>query len=517
MKAGRKSLLRLARIVLASISLLLMTVLFASGAGNGVFSFLAKAQFVPALLAGSAIMLIVIALLTFVLGRVYCSVICPLGIMQDLLNWLTKKIGGKKKEIRFGYAKPHNLLRYVVLSVFVVGVLVGSAWIVELLDPYASFGRIMTDIFRPVAVWINNLLASVFVSIDRESLIGVNSLALSVAIVSFVVIAVMSVRCGRAYCNNICPVGTLLGLIGSSPVYRIKVDEEKCNGCGLCGRKCRARCIDTSSHKVDYTRCVDCFDCVDNCNQGAISYAPVKMGKKMNEAKESGEQDESRRKFLSGLAVLCVAGSRTWAREKYAKMDAFVSGKPADEGHLPVSPFGSISHKHLNDTCSACHLCIDKCPQKVLRPALKEYGLGGVMQPVMDYSVSYCDYDCTLCSEVCPAGAIKPLTVDEKQSIHIGLAVYSREDCLISKGTLLCGVCRDACPAAAISLIPDYNEPLNETELETLAQMPADERTRAQYRLYPKIDADLCIGCGACQHSCPTKAIIVDGFSVHRV
>lgn len=518
MKGKKKSILRIARVTLAFLSVVAMTLLFAAGARSGALAFMAKAQLIPSLLAVNVVVLVALLLLTLLVGRLYCSVICPLGITQDLFNWITKKVGGKRQAIRFGYSKPRNVLRYTVLALYAVAVILGIGSVIALLDPYAAFGRIMTDVFGTVTVWLNNVLSGVMPGLfGREEYIAVNALSLSVAIVTLVVVAFMAVRGGRTYCNTICPVGSLLGLISRCSVLKVRIDTDKCNGCGLCGKKCRASCIDTKNHKVDYSRCVDCFDCIDNCNQGAISFGvPVKNKVNVMDNDKSREADDvSRRKFLSALAMVSVAGTKLWAREKVEKVESLVDGK-APERHTAVSPFGSISHKHLNSKCSACHLCIDKCPQKVLRPALREYGLDGLMQPVMDYTVSFCDYDCTLCGEVCPAGAIKPLTLDEKQSTHIGLAVYSKDDCVVSHGTLLCGVCKQACPADAITLVPDYNEPLTEAELETLAEMPADERTRARYRLYPQIDPDLCIGCGACQYRCPTKAIVVNGFSEHR-
>lgn len=509
-----KSPLRIARVALAIVSVLMMTLLFASGAGQGMFAFLAKAQFIPSLLAANFVVLAVLLLLTFLFGRLYCTVICPLGITQDFLNWLTVRFGGKKKAIRFGYSRPHNVLRYVILALYAVAVIFGIGSFIALMDPYAAFGRIMTDVFGPVSVWINNLLASVFSSaFVTEKFIGINALALSVAIVTFVVVAFLAVRSGRTYCNTICPVGSLLGIISRYSLFRIHIDEDKCSGCGLCGKKCRASCIDTKNHRIDYSRCVDCMDCIDNCSQGAISFGRTKTDKTMKQ--ESEAEDTSRRKFLSALAMVSVTGSKLWAQEKMDKVEELVEGRPSVK-HSPVSPFGSISHEHLNSKCSACHLCIDKCPNKVLRPALKEYGLNGMMQPVMDYTRGFCDYECNLCSQVCPAGAIKPLTVDEKQSVRVGLAVFNRDLCVVNKGALTCNLCASECPAGAVKLIPDYNEPLTPEECDIVDAIPVEKRPHSHYKIYPQIEPELCIGCGACQYHCPGKAIIVEGFPVHR-
>lgn len=515
MAKKRKSILRIIRIVLAFASVLMLTVLFVNFNSRGMFSFLAKVQFIPALLAGNLLLISVLALLTFLFGRFYCSVICPLGIMQDFINWLTCKFGGKKSKMRFGYSKPHNVLRYTILVLYIVAVVLGVGSLMALLDPYANFGRIMTHIFTPAAVFANNLLAGVSDMFETETYVGINSVALSVAIVMFVLVSYLAVRGGRTYCNTICPVGSLLGIASRYSLVRINIDKDKCSGCGLCGRKCRAGCIDTKNHSVDYSRCVGCMDCIDNCAASAISYSFKSLNGKMSE--KTDQTDESRRKFLSVLAMTGLASSKLWAKNKIDSVENLIEGKKPSDKPVPVSPFGSLSHKHLNSKCTACHLCIDKCPKHVLRPAVNEYGLEGIMQPVMDFSKGYCDYECTLCSEICPAGAITRQSIDEKLSTRIGIAEYVRENCILSHEALLCGACYRACPTGAISMRPDYNEPLSEDKIEALKDVPAEAgRPRVNYMVYPKIDPDLCIGCGACQYRCPSKAIVVQGFEVHK-
>lgn len=515
MKRHKRSTLGMVRIVLAIASVVLMTTLFASGAGRGEFAFLAKAQFIPALLAGNVVVLALLLLFTFLFGRLYCSVICPLGITQDFVNWLTIKTGGKKKAARFGYSQPKNILRYSLLTVYAVALVFGIGSFMAILDPYAAFGRIITHIFTPVSVMLNNLIASSTGLLVTETYVGLNSLALSVAIVTFVAVSFLAVRGGRTYCNTICPVGSLLGLVSRFSLFRVEIDTDKCGGCGLCGKKCRASCIDTVNHSVDYSRCVDCMDCVSNCAQGAVSYTFKKDKVKMED--NSKLEDESRRKFLSTLFLTSVAGSKLWAREKVGQVEQAVGVARSEDKAVPVSPFGSISHKHLNSKCTACHLCIDKCPQRVIRPSVGEYGIEGLMQPVMDYEKGFCDYDCNICSQVCPAGAIRPLTVDEKHSIRVGVAEFNINDCILSHGALLCGACLRACPADAIRLKADYNQPLSEEEIKDLDNLPQESgRPGIHFRMYPQVDSDMCIGCGACQYRCPTKAMKVIGFEVHK-
>lgn len=496
MSRNRKSVLRILRIVLAFISILCLAALFINTSGNGLFAFLASAQFIPALLSANFLLLAVYVVVTLLFGRVYCSVLCPLGITQDFINWLTKKTGGKKAAARFGYKKPHTVLRYAVLVVYVALLVMGIGFFMALLDPYSAFGRIVTDIFQPAVIGFNNLLAKVAPdSFGRESFVSINSLTLATAIVTFLVIAWMSIRKGRLYCNSICPVGSFLGLISRFSVLKPRINVDECVNCGMCAKKCKASCINPSEHEIDYSRCVDCFDCLDNCSVGAIHYSAKKTEVKV-ETEQTDQKLNARREFLSSVALFGLASSKMMAENVAETVEPDYSSY---KRKTAVSPFGSESHDHLNRNCTACHLCISKCPNKVLRPAVNEYGVEGMMQPVMDYSRGFCDYECTLCSEVCPTDAIKPLTLDEKQSTQVGLAVFYKDLCVVNTDGVSCGNCEAHCPADAIKLVPDYNDP--------------------QKRVYPQIEAALCIGCGACEYHCPAqpvKAIHVEGFLIHK-
>lgn len=518
-KKVQKSWLRRGRIVLAICSFVMLTMLFVALSGTKMFAFMAKAQFVPALLAGNFIVVAVVLLVTLLMGRIYCSVVCPLGLFQDLFNWLTKRLGGKKSARRFSYSKPKSVLRYSVLAVFALLLIFGVAGIAALIEPYSAFGRMMTDLMQPAAIGVNNLLASLFGdSFGREPYVAINALALSVSIVTFVLIAYLACRSGRTWCNTVCPVGTLLGCAGKVAPLKVRIDESKCIACGLCEKKCKSSCIDSKNKKIDYSRCIDCFDCLENCSTGAIKFTTA-AGVAKAEAKsaeksvakadnaEGGVDDPSRRRFIATALATGVAIPAAWAQKKGDEAVAAMTDKQPAERKVAVSPFGSLSHKHLNEKCTACHLCVSKCPNDVLRPALGEYGLAGIMQPVMDYSRGYCDYECTTCMDVCPAGALKPLSIDEKQGTQIGIAVFNKELCVVSDNNHSCGNCASHCPAGAIRMVPDYTAPL------------PNARGNQRYKLFPQIEEALCIGCGACEYHCPAKpftAIHVEGLEVHK-
>lgn len=211
------------------------------------------------------------------------------------------------------------------------------------------------------------------------------------------------------------------------------------------------------------------------------------------------EENMSRRRFLAALFKAGASIPSTWAKETVSKLP----GVPDDARVRTVAtPPGSVSRQNLNEKCTGCQLCIEKCPTKVLRPSVSQYGTEGIMQPVMDFSHGYCDFECTVCSEVCPTGAITPLSVDDKQSVLIGIAVVSKSICKEE-----CSICADICPASAIKMKEDY---LNKI---------TDQDGNVRFRKYPQIEEALCVGCGLCQFKCPAtpvSAIHVEGYSVHK-
>lgn len=297
--------LRKLRTSLAIISFSLISLLFFdfSGVLHHWLGWMAKVQLIPALLSINLGVLILLAALTFVFGRIYCSVLCPLGVMQDIISWFA----GKRKRNRFSYSKPKNWLRYGLLVLFTASIFGGITFIVTLFDPYAAFGRIASNLFAPLYHWANNVLAYFSKRIDVYTFYSVDVWLKSIAVLLTAVITLFMVgslawKHGRTYCNTICPVGTFLGFISRYSLFKPVLDSAICNGCNACSRNCKAACIDVKSQTIDYSRCVSCFDCIDKCKQNAIQYKftlgkhkinkqiktqPVKMQESANNARRS--------------------------------------------------------------------------------------------------------------------------------------------------------------------------------------------------------------------------------------
>ena len=467
----------------------------------------AKIQFLPALLAVNAGVVALLVLLTLLAGRVYCSVICPLGVMQDIVSWISGR--RKKKKYRFSYSPEVKWLRYGVLGLFVIALIAGVGSFVALLAPYSSYGRIATNLFAPVYRWGNNLLAYFAERADSyafyETEVWLKSLpTFLIAAVTFVVLITLAWRNGRTYCNTICPVGTVLGFFSRFSLFRPVIDAEKCKNCSLCSRGCKAACIDYKNHRIDYSRCVACMDCIDTCKHDALrlEYRWKKTNKtatdKPAQTVTSEQIDTARRSFLSTTAVL-AATSVVKAQEK--KVDgglAVIEDKKIPVRATPIVPPGAWSARHFARHCTACQLCVSACPNNVLRPSTEPARL---MQPEMSYERGYCRPECTHCSDVCPAGAIRPITIEEKSSARIGHAVWIRKNCIPLTDGVECGNCARHCPSGAILMVPSDSEDPNSVRI-------------------PVVNAERFIGCGACENLCPARpfsAIYVEGHTMHSV
>ena len=497
------------RVAFAAVFFIAVTALFLdfTGTVHAWLGWTAKIQFLPALLALNVGVVVGLVVLTLLLGRVYCSVICPLGVMQDIVSWINGR--RKKKKYRFSYSPEKRWLRYGVLGLFVVALVTGIGSFAALLAPYSSYGRIASNLFAPLYGWGNNLLAYFAERADSyafyETEVWLKSLpTFAIAVVTFVALVVLAWRNGRTYCNTICPVGTVLGFLSRFSLLHITIDERKCNGCGLCSRKCKAACIDGKEHRVDYSRCVACMDCIETCKHGAVGFrlrTKNSNGSATGKpAQESGDEriDTARRSFLT-TTTLVVATATLKAQEK--KVDgglAVIADKKIPDRSTPIVPPGAQSLRNMAAHCTACQLCVSVCPSGVLRPSTK---LETLMQPEASYERGYCRPECTKCSEVCPVGAILKITTADKSAIQIGHAVWIKENCVPLTDGVDCGNCARHCPAGAILMVP------SDPDMEDSPRIPV-------------VNTGRCIGCGACENLCPARpfsAIYVEGHERHRI
>ena len=491
-------MLRKIRIILATVMFIGITWLFVDFTGTAYhwFGWMPKLQFLEAVLALNVAVVIGLVVLTLILGRIYCSVICPLGIMQDLFGWLGKKV----KKNRYTYSKEKKWLRYPVLVIFLIALVASVGSLFQLLAPYSAFGRIATNLLQPVWQAGNNVLASIAEHYDSYAFYHSNiwlssGVSLIIAGVTLVTLGVLAWRNGRTYCNTICPVGTILSFLSRFSFLKIHFDTEKCKNCSLCTKNCKAACIDFKTHTVDYSRCVVCGDCIESCKFGALKYS--RRTSRTSQTSEASPTSEGRRSFLLASAMLTTAAI---AQQKEKMMDgglAEIQDKVAPERQTPLTPPGSGSMRHFAQHCTGCQLCISQCPNEVLRPSSD---LMHLMMPEMSYERGYCRPECNRCSQVCPAGAIKLISHEDKASTQIGHAVWIKKNCVVLTDDVECGNCATHCPTGAIEMVP------SDPENDESPYVPAVNEAR-------------CIGCGACEYLCPARphsAIYVEGHEMHK-
>ena len=529
-------MLRKIRIALAVLFFVLITLLLLdfTGSLHAWFGWMAKIQFLPAVLAVNVGVVIFLVVLTLLFGRVYCSVICPLGVLQDIVSWFSGR--RRKHRNRFVYRPARTWLRWTVLVLFVVVMAAGLGSIGALIAPYSAYGRMVQSLVAPFYDWGNNLLAWAAERMDSYAFYSVDvwlkSLpTLLIALATFVVIFVLAWRNGRTWCNMICPVGTVLGVLSRFSLFKPRFDLTKCNGCKLCARNCKASCINPEAHRIDYSRCVACMDCLEHCSQHAISYtwrrgASAAAGEQATKASKraavkptvqasataqaaaagpsagaatatsAAAVDASRRRFLGMVGLL--VGSSVHAQEK--KVDgglAHIEKKRIPERSIPIVPPGARGLREFLTHCTACQLCVAVCPNEVLRPS---GDLMRLMKPEMSYERGYCRPECTKCAEVCPSGAIHLTDLAEKSSIQIGHAVWIPENCVVRTDGVACDNCARHCPVEAIHMVP--SDPTDPKSLKI-----------------PTVDEARCIGCGACENLCPARpfsAIVVEGHQCHK-
>ncbi len=238
--------LRRARIIVSLVLMLALTAALAAGRD----SLLSRWQIVPALMASALLWIVLWVAVTLLLGRVYCSGICPLGTLQDMFIAVSRR-----RRRGFFYRTGRPAVRVAIAAVALGALLLGMGRVVEALDPAAAYRRMVECLGRPLV---------------RGTAVAAGGAVMAALVLGAV--AVCSLARGRLICNTVCPVGTLLGALSRYSLYHMDIDTDRCIGCGECVRRCKAECIDPSAHTVDVTRCVVCFDCAAACPASALRY-----------------------------------------------------------------------------------------------------------------------------------------------------------------------------------------------------------------------------------------------------
>lgn len=452
-----------------------------------------RVQFVPAALgalsgvAWAGIVLAALVALTLLFGRVYCSFLCPLGIMQDLVirarRVADRLRGRERKGAAIRYTKPVPWVRYSVLALTLLSTLGGATLLLTWVDPYTIAARTMAALANPAAAALAE---------GAEPAWGRYGAALGIVLLIALIPLGMAWWKGRIYCNTLCPVGALLGLLSRRPLLRISMPAESCVRCGKCLQACKANCIDLKTHSVDTTRCVNCYNCVSACPHGLRPRLSLPARRAAEPAPPQDAPNATRRAFIGAMVCGLPAALASCRPAGGGELSADPATPGNNEANATTPP-GSKSVPRFLDHCTGCGLCITACPTQVLRPAMLQHGLRGAMKPYLDFTQGFCNFDCNICSSVCPEGAILPLPLPEKKRTQIALASFHRDLCIVQQQHTECGACTEHCPTKA----------LYTTEGK-----------------FPDCSPVHCIGCGACVGTCPKHAISLqpgEGGKEHAV
>ena len=415
------------RIAVAAVMFVLF---FGVGLGITRLNAVLVTQFGPGLMSLTSVFfvdtlaaVVLIAVVTLLFGRIYCSVLCPLGILQDGIAFMAQRLKGKThRRYRFMDTRP------VKYGVFLFVLILGAAGVMLpliALLPSSNFFTITSNVFLKLFNLILELLARAAQGVAENGFLAhfkvahgpgapgwyesVNppAAAFGFSLGVFLVVVALAAWRGRIYCNTLCPVGAVLSLIGQKPLYRIALSQDMCVCCGLCEAACKGGAIDSKKKSVLAENCVMCFNCIPACKRGGV---------RLEKRPKMASFSLSRRHFIGAAGRAVVYGGGILLVRKIEKT---LPPKPSRE---PAMPPGAGNSKRFHEKCVGCGICIRECEGKVLVPAVGQYGLEGFMQPVVDYSRGSCVYDCNHCSSICPPNALLPLSLAEKQRTRIGIA-----------------------------------------------------------------------------------------------
>lgn len=224
-----------------------VAVLDSTVASMSIGRWIQEVQLVPAVLSMSGTVILLWFTATILFGRIYCSTICPMGVLMDAVARLRITFSNRP----YRYTAPRAVLRLAMLGLFVALLLTGATGIASLIEPSEAYSRVVTYLIKPA---------------------GISALSITVAVTTLVAVTWIAALHGRSLCNTICPTGTFLGICSQGSLFHFDIDTDRCTQCRQCADVCKARCIDLNDHTVDMSRCVVCFNCTAVCPDRAITY-----------------------------------------------------------------------------------------------------------------------------------------------------------------------------------------------------------------------------------------------------
>jgi MauM/NapG family ferredoxin protein len=407
---------------------------------------------------------------TVILGRFFCSWVCPLGIINQAAGSVFNRLRTNDAVALNSYRQLYRLKYYILVLLLVV----------------AAFGALQTGLLDPIALTTRSFVTVVFPVADY----GIGWIypkqplfhgALFIGLI-FIAIILANRFLPRFWCRALCPLGALLGLFSFRPLLSIRRDVDRCTDCRKCLSHCHGGCDPHAGLRV--SECHLCMNCIEDCPENALSYGLADSSSAVQKP-----VDVNRRRIIETALVGAVL---------FPVLRSTIASGTSPDPRV-VRPPGSIDEKDFLRRCIKCGECIRVCPTNAIQPALMEAGFEGIWTPLLINRIGYCEYNCVLCSQVCPTGAIRPLTIRKKlgmgagvKPVKIGTAFYDHGRCLPWAMNTECIVCEEVCPTSPKAIW-----------FQTVEVQLRDGNSKMLKR--PYVDPRLCIGCGICEHKCPVR------------
>jgi len=422
-------------------------------------------------------------IITILFGRVFCGWACPLGTLNNLVGSIRKKrpVGMYGNWYRVKYYILTAILVSALFTLQPVGVmdplsLIIRSFSVSVFPLFNYSVRAFFDtIYNVNPLGLAGLTEPVYTVLKKTVLTFEQSLydqGVFIGAVFFVILGLNFVE-KRFWCKYLCPLGAFLGILSRFSLLKRTVSEG-CTSCGACATVCQGNAQPDVKDRWRDTECLECRNCDDICPQNAVSFG-------FTGRKKTAAMDLSRRRMIASIVSGVVA---------VPLLRAVPISRPGAQDPGLLRPPGGLEEQEFLTRCVKCGECMKVCTTNGLQPTLFEAGVEGIWSPMLVPRIGYCEFRCTLCGQVCPTGAIKKLSLEEKAKVRIGTAMFDKGRCLPWAHGKPCIVCEEVCPTSKKAIW------FEEAQVR-------DRQGKMVTVKQPHVDLELCIGCGICEAKCP--------------